>query len=51
MWIGGGAEETRAVAEQEAVTLNLWGAQTDEVARRSERVRVTWAGPVPGGSD
>jgi len=47
VWIGGGAPATVAVAEEEGVAVNLWGAPPEVVAAQAARSAVTWAGPAP----
>ena len=51
VWIGGGAARTVAVAEDQGVALNLWGATPAVVADQTKRTEVTWAGPTPTGLD
>jgi alkanesulfonate monooxygenase SsuD/methylene tetrahydromethanopterin reductase-like flavin-dependent oxidoreductase (luciferase family) len=52
VWVGGGAPETLAVAEEEGAAVNLWDASPEQVAAQARRTEVTWAGPspAPGGS-
>lgn len=48
-WVGGGGASTNEVVRQDGVSLNLWGASPQRVARMKERlgVPITWGGPVP----
>jgi alkanesulfonate monooxygenase SsuD/methylene tetrahydromethanopterin reductase-like flavin-dependent oxidoreductase (luciferase family) len=47
VWVGGGANPTVRVAEEEGVAVNLWAAAPELVALQSRRSEVTWAGPAP----
>ncbi len=47
VWIGGGARATVALAEEEGVAVNLWGAPPPAVADQATRSEVTWAGTPP----
>jgi len=50
VWIGGGARATVALAEDEGVAVNLWGAPPPVVADQATRSEVTWAGTPPENS-
>ena len=47
VWVGGGHRRTIAVAEEEHVAVNLWGASPERVAEQARRCEVTWGGPAP----
>ncbi len=49
VWVGGGARATVALAEEEGVAINLWGASPEAVAVQAARSEVTWAGTPPQG--
>lgn len=53
VWVGaaGGSPATVAVAEEEAVAVNLWDVSPQRVAAEARRCEVTWAGPVPSRGD
>ncbi len=48
VWIGGGGTETRRVALEEGVALNMWEASPAEVRRESAVCEVTWGGAASG---
>lgn len=47
VWVGGGAQQTVVVAEEEGVAVNLWAVVPELVALQARRSEVTWAGPAP----
>jgi hypothetical protein len=47
VWVGAGSPETNAIAERLGLTLNLWNASPDVVARHAERGPVSWGGTLP----
>jgi alkanesulfonate monooxygenase SsuD/methylene tetrahydromethanopterin reductase-like flavin-dependent oxidoreductase (luciferase family) len=47
LWVGGGANATMKLAEEQRVAVNMWGATPEALVQQATRTEVTWAGILP----